>query len=58
MRIYRPGERCPQSGQYGVVNVSGTLLGREATVVRGEPFPPTRPGTSEYGWVLTDATVH
>jgi hypothetical protein len=58
MTIYRPGEFVPRSGQYGVVDVNGVFLGREVTCVRGEVFPPTRHGTAEYGYVLTDATVH
>jgi hypothetical protein len=57
-RIYRPGETVPTSGQYGVVNVHGTYLGREVTCVRGETFPPTRHGTTEYGYKLRDTTVH
>lgn len=56
--IYRPGTLVPVSGQYGVVNILGTYLGREVTCVRGERFPPTRHGTREYGYVLRDTTVH
>lgn len=57
MKIYKPGEIVPTSGQYGVVNASGSFLGREVTCVRGEHFPPTR-GYPEYGYRLKDATVH
>jgi hypothetical protein len=57
-KIYRPGERCPRSGQYGVCNASGRYMGREATVVQGEPFPPVNRVRGEYGWRLRDATVH
>jgi hypothetical protein len=56
--IHRPGEIVQTSGQYGVCSSSGTYLGREATCTRGERFPPTRPGTREYGWRLRDRTVH
>jgi len=56
--IFRPGQRCPQSGQYGVVDVYGSFLGREATVTRGEPFPPVNRALGEYGWLLRDATIH
>jgi hypothetical protein len=56
--IYRPGQTVPRSGQYGVCDRLGIYLGREATCTRGEPFPPTRPGTAEYGWRLRDLTVH
>jgi len=56
-RIYRPGEICPQSGQYAIVWIAtGTRAGNERTVVRGEPFPPT-PQNGQ-GYVLVDATLH
>jgi hypothetical protein len=55
--IYRPGERVPVSGQYGVVNSAGGYLGREVTCVKGEPFPPLR-GYPEHGYRLRDATRH
>jgi hypothetical protein len=55
--IYRPGQKCPISGQYGIVNRLGTYLGKERTCVRGEPFPPINtPGG--VGYVLRDATRH
>ena len=53
--IYRPGQRCPRSGQYAALNASYRRT-REVTVVRGEPFPPTR--TGEIGYVLADPTQH
>lgn len=56
--IYRPGQTVPRSGQYGVCDRSGYYLGREATCTRGEPFPPVRAGTREYGWRLSDVTIH
>jgi hypothetical protein len=56
--IYRPGQTVPQSGQYGVCDSSGHYLGREATCTKGEPFPPVRAGTREYGWRLSDLTTH
>lgn len=56
--IYRPGTIVPTSGQYGVCDVRGTYLGREATCVKSERFPPTRTGTQEYGWRLRDRTAH
>jgi hypothetical protein len=57
-RIHRPGETVPVSGQYKVVTITGASVGREVTCVKGEPFPPTRAGTNEYGYVLADATSH
>lgn len=47
---YKPGEIVPVSGQY-----RNTVTGREATCVRGEPFPPGPPGSR---WVLVDPTRH
>lgn len=56
--IFRPGQTVPQSGQYGVCNSNGNDLGREATCTRGEPFPPVNHARGEYGWRLSDATIH
>jgi len=44
--VYKPGQTCPRSGQYAIVLCStGRDTGEEATVVKGEPFPPTsKPG--------------
>jgi hypothetical protein len=38
--MFRPGEIAERSGQYREVEPDGGL-GREVTVVRGEPLPPT-----------------
>jgi hypothetical protein len=57
-QIHRPGQIVQVSGQYGVCDIRGSYLGREATCVRGERFPPTRPATREYGWRLSDRTQH
>lgn len=41
----KPGEKAPNSGQYGIVGPRGGNTGAERTVVKGEPFPPTpKPG--------------
>ncbi len=51
---YRPGQTAPKSGQYGIVGPRGGDTGRERTVVKGEPFPPTpTPGQT---YVLVDPT--
>lgn len=55
-RIYKPGETAPVSGQYEIVDSTGTGTGVERTVVKGEPFPPT-PNEGE-GYVLVDKTKH
>ena len=38
---YRPGQKAPASGQYGIVGPRGGKTGQERTVVKGEPLPPT-----------------
>ncbi|MGE0494848.1 MAG: hypothetical protein AB7S38_36895 [Vulcanimicrobiota bacterium] len=52
---YRPGQICPRSGQWAVVRCHDDhRTGHEATVVQGEPFPPTaKPG---HCYVLADPT--
>lgn len=40
-----PGTRADRSGQYEQIGPRGGHTGREVTVVRGEPLPPTpKPG--------------
>ena len=52
----KPGERAKQSGQYEIVGPRGGKTGREVTVVKGEPFPPTpEPGM---GYIIVDKTKH
>jgi hypothetical protein len=42
---YRPGQIAKISGQYPLVGPQGGKTGQEATVTKGEPFPPTpKPG--------------
>jgi hypothetical protein len=54
-RLYHPGEICPVSGQWTIVNVrTRSRTGRERTVVKREPFPPT-PAAGQ-GYLLVDAT--
>lgn len=53
---HKPGQRAPRSGQYEIKGPRGGDTGRERTVVRGEPFPPTpKPGQK---YVLVDPTKH
>lgn len=40
-KSYRPGQKAPASGQYGIVGPRGGKTGQERTVVKGEPLPPT-----------------
>lgn len=54
--IYKPGQKAPISGQYGVVGPKGGKTGTEVTVTKGETLPPTpKPGQ---GFVLVDKTKH
>jgi len=53
---YKPGETCPTSGQWGIVNPRGGSTGKERTVVRDEPFPPTPEAGQKYR--LVDRTKH
>lgn len=48
-----PGTSAPRSGQYQERGPRGGA-GREVTVVRGEPMPPTTKPNSSY--VLVDPT--
>ena len=54
MPNYKPGEKAPVSGQYGVIGPRGGDLHKEVTVVKGEPLPPTqKPGQT---YVINDRT--
>lgn len=44
----KPGNRAPASGQYERVGPRGGRTGREVTVVKGEPLPPTPNSGSSY----------
>ena len=50
-KTYKPGEQAPTSGQY-----KNTSTGKEVTVVRNEPFPPTPKQNQRY--ILVDKTKH
>ena len=44
-KTFRPGQKAPASGQYEILGPRGGDTGKERTVVRGEPLPPTpKPG--------------
>lgn len=50
----KPGQTAPRSGQYEMVGPRGGDTGKERTVTRGEPLPPTtKPGMS---YKLVDPT--
>jgi hypothetical protein len=44
-RTLKPGQRAPVSGIYEIVGPRGGATGKEHTIVRGVPLPPTpKPG--------------
>ena len=54
MKTFKPGGKAPVSGQYGIVGPRGGDTGKERTVVRGEPLPPTP--NSGQGYKINDRT--
>jgi hypothetical protein len=55
-KFYKPGEKAPASGQYGMYGPRGGKLDAERTVTKGEPLPPTdKPGQK---YKLDDPTKH
>lgn len=55
-RTYKPGEQAEVSGQYVRINAQGKSTGKEVTVVKGEPLPPTPKKRQKYR--LKDMTRH
>ena len=54
--VLKPGQKAPVSGQYGLLGPRGAPRGREATIVKNEPAPPTP--SSGMTWKLADRTKH
>ena len=50
----KPGEKAPVSGQYGIFGPRGGDTGKERTVVKNEPLPPTPEPGQKY--ILKDKT--
>ena len=51
---YLPGETVPCSGQAEIIGRNGGRTGKERTVVKGKPFPPTlQPGQK---YIIVDKT--
>ena len=50
----KPGTTAPRSGQYEIVGPRGGGTGKERTVVRNEPLPPTP--AAGMGYKLVDPT--
>jgi hypothetical protein len=40
-KTFKPGQEALKSGQYEIIGPKGGETGKERTVVKGEPFPPT-----------------
>lgn len=53
MAKLKPGSVTPISGQYGIINAQGKMVG-ERTSVKGHTLPPTPDSGSSY--VLVDRT--
>jgi len=53
---YKSGQKAPKSGQYEIVGPRGGKTGKERTIVRGEPMPPTPKSGQQY--VIVDPTKH
>lgn len=47
-KSFKPGQTAPRSGQYGIVGPRGGDTGKERTVTKGEPLPPTPKGGQSY----------
>lgn len=52
----KSGTKAKTSGQYEIVGPRGGGTGKERTVVKGEPLPPT-PQAGQ-GYILKDKTKH
>ncbi len=48
-KVLRPGEKAPASGLYPIVGPRGGDIGKDRTVVKGEPMPPTPKSGQGYG---------
>ena len=55
-KIQKPGQIAKVSGQYEIVGPHGGHTGKEVTVTKGEPLPPTP--KSGQGFILVDKTAH
>lgn len=55
-KTYKPGETAPRSGQYEILGPRGGETGKERTVTKGEPLPPTPEAGQKY--TLVDPTKH
>ena len=56
VKLFKPGEKAPRSGQYELVGPRGGKTGLERTVTRGEPLPPSESKGQKFR--LADPTKH
>lgn len=51
-KSYKPGQKAPVSGQYGIIGPRGGKTGSEVTAIKGKILPPTeKPGQ---GYIVAD----
>ncbi|MBT6690395.1 YjzC family protein [archaeon] len=55
-KTFKPGQKAPRSGQYGIVGPRGGKTNEERTVTKGEPLPPTPKSGQKF--TLDDPTKH
>lgn len=55
-KTFRPGQKAEKSGQYEIIGSRGGRTGKERTVTKGEPLPPTPEADQRY--ILVDKTKH
>lgn len=53
-KSFTPGQKAPYSGQYEIVGPRGGQTGKERTVVKDKPFPPTEKSGQKF--TLVDPT--
>lgn len=53
-KTYKPGQISPSSAQYGIIGPRGGDTGKEVTVPKGRPLPPTPEKGQSY--VISDRT--
>ena len=47
-KTYKPGQIAPASGQYEIIGPRGGRTGKERTVTKDEPLPPTPESGQQY----------
>ena len=55
-KTFSSGQKAEKSGQYEIIGSRGGETGKERTVTKGEPLPPTPEAGQRYK--LVDETKH